>query len=202
MAAPSFLYLASRSPRRRELLTQAGIPFRLLDMEVDESVLPGESAAAYVERLARNKALEGWRILSVSEAKEFAPVLAADTTVAQGTDILGKPETPEQALQMLMQLQGQVHYVHTGVALCFDDRVETRVVTTTVRFSEFTQDTAKRYIATGEPMDKAGAYGIQGFGGVLVEGIEGSYSNVVGLPVQETVELTRLFNVPYWQTLD
>ena len=134
MAAPSFLYLASRSPRRRELLTQAGIPFRLLDMEVDESVLPDESAVAYVERLARNKALEGWRILSVSETKELAPVLAADTTVALGTNILGKPETPEQALQMLMQLQGQMHYVHSGVALCCDGRMETRVVTTNCIF--------------------------------------------------------------------
>ncbi|MTI14826.1 Maf family protein [Sansalvadorimonas verongulae] len=199
MAAPSFLYLASRSPRRRELLNQAGVPFRLLDMEVDETVLAGESAVAYVERLARNKATKGWRILSVSKSKELAPVLAADTTVALATDILGKPESPEQAVDMLMQLQGQEHTVHTGVALCFDTKIEARVVTTMVRFGQFSQDMATRYVATGEPMDKAGAYGIQGFGGVLVAGIEGSYSNVVGLPVQETVELARLFNVPFWQ---
>ncbi|WP_281646634.1 Maf family protein [Parendozoicomonas sp. Alg238-R29] len=199
MTAPSFLYLASRSPRRRELLKQAGIPFCLLDIEVDESVLPGEPATDYVERLARKKAASAWKALSAAGVKEQAPVLAADTTVALGADIMGKPETEQQAVQMLMQLQKQVHSVHTGIALCYGGNIETRVVTTIVRFSEFSQDIAEQYVKTGEPMDKAGAYGIQGFGGVLVAGIEGSYSNVVGLPVQETVELARLFNVPFWQ---
>ncbi|MCL6268906.1 Maf family nucleotide pyrophosphatase [Sansalvadorimonas sp. 2012CJ34-2] len=204
MANVSFLYLASRSPRRRELLTQAGIPFRLVDIEIDESVLENERAADYVERLARSKAEAGWAKLQ-DTGGAAAPVLAADTTVALGGKLLGKPENEDDAVESLMHLSGQTHDVLTGIALCGDLGdgldVETQVVTTRVRFSHFSIEDARRYVATGEPMDKAGSYGIQGFGGTLVESIDGSYSNVVGLPLKETVELAGLFGVPYWQKL-
>ncbi|CAM3790333.1 Maf family protein [Parendozoicomonas haliclonae] len=193
-----YLYLASRSPRRRELLQQAGIPFRLIDIEVDESVLEDEAAADYVERLARDKARAG--VASQGEAAQSAPVLAADTTVAEGTHILGKPETPAEAVDMLMHLSGREHTVYTGIAMALGDRLESRVVATRVCFASFRRADAERYVATGEPMDKAGAYGIQGFGGVLVERIEGSYSNVVGLPVYETATLAAEFGVACWQT--
>ena len=194
----TFLYLASRSPRRRELLTQAGIPFRLLDVDVDESVLSGEPAVTYVERLARRKALAASESLK-AQGLEPAPVLAADTTVTVGADILGKPIDGEDAVKMLLQLSGKTHSVHTGVAIRFENAVETRVVSTRVCFADITAEMAERYVATGEPMDKAGSYGIQGFGGALVAGIEGSYSNIVGLPIRETVELAARYSVPFWQ---
>ena len=200
MVNGAFVYLASRSPRRRELMTQAGIPHRLLDVEVDESALPGEIAEHYVERLARSKAAAAWASL-LGRGQEPAPVLAADTTVALGDQLLGKPEHPQVAEDCLMALSGPTHRVLTGIAVCYDSQVETRVVTTRVRFKELTREQTQRYVATGEPMDKAGAYGIQGFGAALVAGIEGSDSNVVGLPLLETVELVGLFNVPYWQKL-
>ena len=198
----SFLYLASRSPRRRELLKQAGIPFRLLDVEVDESVISGESALNYVERLAQSKAIAASQsVLSQgrSQGSHPAPVLAADTTVAEGSLILGKPADTDEAINMLLHLSGKAHSVHTGIAICHGQDVKTQVVSTTVRFASLSRDMVERYVATGEPMDKAGGYGIQGFGGALVEGIEGSYSNVVGLPIRETVELVAHFGVPYWQ---
>ena len=212
MTNASFLYLASRSPRRRELLTQVGVPFRLLDIEIDESVLAEEKAADYVERLARGKAEAGWAALQKS-GQEAAPVLAADTMVALGGRLLGKPRDKQDAVESLMHLSGQLHDVLTGIALCCAPsckgngengdnlQIETRVVTTRVRFNRFSKEDALRYVETGEPMDKAGSYGIQGFGGALVAGIEGSYSNVVGLPLMETVELAGLFGVPYWQKL-
>ncbi len=196
MASALYLYLASRSPRRRELLKQAGIPFQLLDVEVDESVLSGEAARDYVERLARSKAQAASGALPASDT---VPVLAADTTVALGEVILGKPEDKEHAVTMLMSLSGRSHTVHTGIALCRGELCESLVVSTHVHFSAFSREQAIAYAATGEPLDKAGGYGIQGFGGVLVKGIEGSYSNVVGLPIKETVELADRFGVPYWQ---
>ncbi len=200
-----FLYLASRSPRRRELLRQVGIPFRLIDVEVDESPLEGEAAIDYVGRLAREKAQTAARQLSAS-GWESAPVLAADTTVALDGRILGKPVSAEDAVNMLMYLSGRKHAVHTGVALFRAgkadrvEKVEICVVTTHVCFAPFEQQEIERYVATGEPMDKAGAYGIQGYGGVLVERIEGSYSNVVGLPIRETATLAARFGIACWQT--
>ncbi len=195
-----FLYLASRSPRRRELLTQAGIPFRLLDIDVDESVQAGETASAYVERLARSKAEAGVLALRSGHSDPSAPVLAADTTVVLDGQILGKPADADEAVAMLMRLSGKEHLVLTGIALFSAERKLSQVVTTKVRFANFSQQQIKRYVATGEPMDKAGAYGIQGYGGVLVESMTGSYSNVVGLPVRETAELASQFGVSCWQT--
>ncbi len=195
-----FLYLASRSPRRRELLTQAGIPFRLLDIDVDESVLMGEAPEVYVERLARAKAKAGLLLLQQGSYGPSAPVLSADTTVALDGHILSKPADADEAVAMLMRLSGKEHLVHTGIALCSAERILSQVVTTKVRFANFSQQQIERYVATGESMDKAGAYGIQGYGGVLVESLTGSYSNVVGLPVRETAELASQFGVSCWQT--
>ncbi len=200
MAKVPFVYLASRSPRRAELLQQVGIPFQLLDTEIDESVLPDEGAADYVERLARSKAEAGWQVLKL-QGGEPAPVLAADTTVAHGCQLLGKPGNEQDAIDTLMKLSGNIHDVLTGLALFDGEQMHSRVVITRVRFERFPVAQAQRYVATGEPMDKAGSYGIQGFGSALVAGIEGSYSNVVGLPLKETVELAALFDIPYWQKL-
>lgn len=194
-----FLYLASRSPRRRELLAQIGIPFQIVDIEIDESVKAGESAMAYVERVAREKAHAGHAALMATGALP-APVLAADTTVALGSDILGKPINAEDAIVLLTRLSGREHFVHTGIALVLGEHMLSKVVTTRVQFVDITQQQIEGYVALGEPMDKAGAYGIQGYGGVLVEWIAGSYSNVVGLPIQETAELAAHFGISCWQT--
>ncbi|MCL7461467.1 nucleoside triphosphate pyrophosphatase [Pseudomonas sp. NW5] len=190
------LYLASTSPRRRELLTQIGVPYRLVAAEVDEAVRAGESPVVYVERLAREKALTG---LAALEGREGC-VLGADTCVVLEGQILGKPADRAEALAMLAALSGRVHQVLTAVAVADQRRCLSRVVTSQVRFRPLSEAECVRYWDSGEPQDKAGSYGIQGLGAVFVQHLEGSYSAVVGLPLCETADLLAQFGLACWQT--
>ncbi len=178
------LILASASPRRKEMLAKLGLDFEVQAAEVDEIPLYGESPEEFVQRAAAEKASE------ISGSQPDAWVLGADTIVVHEGAILGKPMDAGDALKLLMRLSGQMHKVLTG--FCLKRQQEnisvSRVIATDVYFSAFTEATAAAYVATGEPLDKAGAYGIQGCGGVLVKKINGSYSNVVGLPLAETIE--------------
>ena len=171
------IILASRSPRRAELLTAAGIAFEVLAADIDETPHPDEAPASYVERLAIDKAR------AVFALRPEAEVLGADTTVTIGGQILGKPTDDRDAIGMLRKLSGAVHDVHTGVAFVSSQRVRSAVETTRVWFSEMTDEDISWYVATGEPVDRAGAYAIQGLASRFIPRIEGSYSNVVGLPV-------------------
>ena len=195
------LYLASGSPRRRELLTQIGVPFSTVSAGIDETPLVNEPATAYVERLAREKARAGYKHVTASPAGDAFCVLGADTAVVLDGQILGKPVDEADALAMLMALSGREHEVLTAIALIDATRCETRVVSSAVRFRNISTQEAARYWASGEPLDKAGGYAIQGLGAVFVSGLEGSYSAVVGLPVCETAELLGHFGIPCWQTL-
>jgi septum formation protein len=180
--------LASQSPRRRELLASVGVSVEVRPSATDESVLPGESPDAYVRRLAREKAEA-----VPAEAGEL--VLAADTAVVLGREILGKPRDDADAHRMLRALSGSTHVVLTGVharvhpASGAGSRSETIAVSSAVRFISLSEERIAWYVATGEPLDKAGAYAVQGAGGSLVRGIAGSVSNVVGLPLAETLAL-------------
>lgn len=192
------LYLASRSPRRRELLHQIGIDFDTLvfrdgaraDFEVDETPLSGEAADVYVERVTRAKAELGLRI--VHERKLPArPILSADTTLELGGDIIGKPVDMADAAAILRRLSGQTHRVLTGVAINHFGRTEFVLSRSEVRFRPIDEDEIRHYVMSGEPMDKAGAYGIQGRAGLFIEHLSGSYTGVMGLPVCETGELLK-----------
>ena len=195
------LFLASGSPRRRELLTQIGVPFQVVSASIDETPLPDECPAAYVERLARAKARAGREhLLGLSVSAPFC-VLGADTAVVLDDQILGKPVDEADALSMLMALSGREHEVLTAIAILAAERCETRVVRSRVSFRTISQQEAARYWASGEPQDKAGGYAIQGLAAVFVAGLNGSYSGVVGLPVCETAELLGQFGIPCWQTL-
>ncbi|MYM64939.1 nucleoside triphosphate pyrophosphatase [Pseudomaricurvus sp. HS19] len=192
------LYLASQSPRRRELLAQIGVHIETLSVNVPEVPAAGESPEQYVCRLALEKSRAG--VLRLSElGLPGRPVLGADTIGVCAGRLLEKPVDEEDAVAMLMLMSGRDHLVHTAVALSNPGQQEIRLVTTEVRFRPFDEEVARRYWATGEPADKAGAYGIQGRGAALVEHINGSYSGVVGLPLAQTCELLDLFGVPYWQ---
>ena len=193
------LYLASGSPRRRELLAQIGVPFSAISADIDETPLSDEAPSAYVERLARGKAEAGRR--SVVSDADFC-VLGADTAVVLNGKILGKPVDEADACAMLMMLAGQEHEVLTAIAVLEGERCESRVVRSLVRFRAIDRDEALAYWASGEPRDKAGGYGIQGLGAVFVAGLNGSYSAVVGLPLCETSELLGHFGIPCWQTLN
>jgi septum formation protein len=186
---PDRLFLASTSPRRRELLAQLGLEFSVLRVDIDESRRDGEAPADYVVRLAREKAVAG-----LAAAGEGV-VVAADTTVVLGDDILGKPASQEEAMAMWSRLAGCEHRVLTGVAVGHHERIEVRVVATTVRFRPIDAAEMRAYWASGEPGDKAGGYAIQGRGAIFVTGIDGSYSNVVGLPLAETAELLARFGI-------
>ncbi|EMH4163505.1 septum formation inhibitor Maf [Pluralibacter gergoviae] len=185
----TMLYLASGSPRRQELLTQLGIRFERLVPGIEEQRQPQETAPHYVTRLAREKAQAG-----VALAARDLPVLGADTIVVLNGQVLEKPKDKEQAAVMLRQLSGQTHQVLTAVALA--DRTQTIdcQVMTEVTFRVLSEEDIADYVASGEPMDKAGAYGIQGLGGCFVRKINGSYHAVVGLPLVETYELLGNFN--------
>ncbi|MEB0104975.1 Maf family protein [Pseudomonas sp. GNP013] len=192
------LYLASGSPRRRELLTQIGVPFTVVSAAIDETPLTNESPVSYVERLARGKATAGFAVL---ETPFNACVLGADTAVIVDGRILGKPVDQADALAMLMALAGNEHEVLTAVALTEGQRCETLCVSSRVRFREIGVEEATAYWHSGEPRDKAGGYAIQGLGSVFVAGLNGSYSAVVGLPVCETAQLLSRFGIPCWQNL-
>ena len=195
------LFLASGSPRRRELLTQIGVPFNTVSAAIDETPLANESPAAYVERLAREKAQAGRLQLLKSIPDGAFCVLGADTAVVLDERILGKPVDEADALAMLMALSGRVHEVLTAIAIIDAGRCETRVVRSQVRFRNISKQEASLYWASGEPRDKAGGYAIQGLAAVFVTGLNGSYSAVIGLPVCETAELLGHFGIPCWQNL-
>lgn len=184
------LVLASNSPRRRELLAQLGVAFRVLPADIDESVGADETPQDYVLRMAMEKAL------SVATHEPGARVLGADTTVVLDDDILGKPASHGDALATLARLSGRSHQVMTGICLATPAGSHGEVVTTEVTFVTLDLETCEAYLATDEPWDKAGSYGIQGLAGAFVRAIEGSYSNVVGLPLAETWALLRRHGVP------
>lgn len=192
------LYLASGSPRRRELLTQIAVPFLTQIAPIDENALPDESPIAYVERLARAKAQAG--LAALADTAD-AVVLGADTAVVLDGRILGKPAGRDEALATLSALSGRTHQVLTAVALVSRERLESRVVTSQVTFRALAQAEIEAYWASGEPQDKAGCYGIQGLGAVFVSQLHGSYSAVVGLPLCETAGLLAEFAIPCWQSL-
>lgn len=192
------LYLASGSPRRRELLTQIGVPFFTQIVPIDESPLPDESAVAYVERLARAKAQAG--LAAVRQPHE-AVVLGADTAVVLDGRILGKPADAAEAMATLSALSGRTHQVLTAVALASQERVAARVVSSQVSFRQLQPAEIAAYWASGEPQDKAGSYAIQGLAAIFVSQLQGSYSAVVGLPLCETAELLAEFAIPCWQSL-
>jgi septum formation protein len=215
--AEDFVYLASGSPRRRELLRQIGVPFQLLGVEVDESIKPGEPALAYVTRLARAKAAAGCEKISAGTAGvaergtvagiaaaakigavRNAPVLAADTAVVFEGKILGKPAHRQDGLDMLRQLSGRTHEVLTAIAVMNARGVESRVSRSEVTFRAISVVEAQAYWDTAEPCDKAGGYAIQGLAAVFVADLRGSYSGVMGLPLYETAELLAAAAVPRW----
>lgn len=191
-ATPSpLLCLASASPRRRELLASIGVPLTACPVDIDETPIPGESAEAYVTRLAREKALAGARLSSL-------PTLGSDTAVVLDGAILGKPEGPAHAAAMLRSLAGREHRVLTAVAVTGPAGLLDACVATTVAMREISDDEIAAYWASGEPADKAGGYAIQGRAAVFVEHIAGSHSAVVGLPLFETAALLRRQGVALW----
>lgn len=192
------LILASTSPRRKELLQQIGVEFSQLKIAINEEVLPNEDPEQYVLRLAKEKATAGFQQLS-KEQQKVSVVLAADTTVVCEGQILAKPESLEHSKVILSHLSGRKHKVMTAIALQSKDTFQRQVVTTQVTFRKLTPAEIEAYWYTGEPQDKAGSYGIQGLAAIFVEGIHGSYSNVVGLPLCETAELLKQFEIPLWQ---
>ena len=191
----AILYLASASPRRRELLEQIGVAVQVVNCAVDEQVLQDEPASAYVQRVTRAKVLAG-----VAQAPAGAVVLAADTAVVLDEQILGKPTGREEALGMLRSLSGREHEVMTAVAVARGTDVRLQQVTTRVRFRSLCEGEIAAYWDSGEPRDKAGGYGIQGLGAVFVAHLAGSYSAVVGLPLMETASLLAGFGIRCWQS--
>jgi septum formation protein len=186
------IYLASRSPRRGELLGQIGIDFDVLPSDVDESVLTDEAPEHYVLRLAKEKASVCVQRLA-EQGLPLRPVLAADTTVCIDGMILGKPENDADAAAMLRRMSDRWHVVHTAVAVADKDRVEVALSSTQVELAPLSDADIEAYIASGEPRDKAGSYGIQGLAGTFIRRIEGSYSGVMGLPIYETAQLLKQF---------
>jgi len=192
------LYLASQSPRRRALLAQIGVDFEPLPLDLEESPQAGEAPADYVQRLARDKALAGWRELQ-AQGLTPKPVLGADTLGVCEGQILEKPQSQAHGAEMLRLMSGRSHKVMTAVAVCDQHQLKHCLVSTLVQFRPLTEAEIQTYWRTGEPRDKAGAYAIQGLGGVFVERIEGSYSAVVGLPLAQTTELLAAFGVSWWR---
>ncbi len=190
------LFLASASPRRRELLAQIAVPCVTQIASIDETPLPAEPAAVYVERLALEKARAGLRALG---EPADAVVLGADTAVVLDGRILGKPADFAESREMLLSLSGRSHQVMTAVALVGVGRESSRVVTSEVGFRTLGEAEIEAYWASGEPCDKAGSYGIQGLAAVFVNRVQGSYSAVVGLPLCETAEMLGQFGIACWQ---
>jgi septum formation protein len=196
------IYLASRSPRRRELLKQIGVNFELLLLredprrggDVDETPLADEPPDAYALRVASTKADFAARQIMQRSLPQH-PVLAADTTVVLDGRILGKPVDAGDAIQMVQALSGREHQVITAVAMARKEQLETRLSVSNVRFREISEFDIRRYITSGEPLDKAGAYAIQGRAAVFITRIEGSYSGIMGLPLAETADLLQRFGI-------
>ena len=202
LAGIASIYLASRSPRRRELLNQIGIAHEVLTTritaerspDVNEDPLPGESPRDYVKRVCRAKVESGWMRV-IQRKLVLRGVLAADTTVCIGDEIIGTPADAAEAAEFLARLSGREHEVLTAIAFKFGERMEAELSVTAVRFRELGRSEIARYVATGEPMDKAGAYAIQGRAGAFITEIRGSYSGVMGLPLYETAMLLRRFGI-------
>lgn len=193
---PNTIYLASASPRRREILVSLGFQPVLLTAEIDETALPGEAVADYVVRMARQKNAAA-RQLAVQRGLALAqPLLSADTVVALDNAILGKPRDAAHARELLESLSGREHQVWTAVCVSLGGQTLEAAQRSDVRFKELSAQEIAAYIASGEPLDKAGAYGIQGIGGVFVAHLSGSFSGVMGLPVFETVQLLRQLGSP------
>ncbi|CAH1386186.1 Maf family protein [Candidatus Nitrotoga sp. M5] len=203
MIPHSRVYLASQSPRRRELLKQIGINFETLllrsslsrKMDVDETPRKNESPEAHVQRVCQEKVSAGW-IFQRSRNLFPLPVLAADTSVILDGKIIGKPQDREQAVATLRVLSGRQHHVLSAVAVSFEERTEMRLSVSKVTMAKLTEERIRRYILTSEPLDKAGAYAIQGHAAVFIQHIDGSYSGVMGLPLFETAELLQIFGYP------
>ena len=189
LPTPPLLVLSSRSPRRAAVLAQLGLAFEISPVDLDERPLPGEVPASMAERLAREKARRG--------ASPRAISLGFDTLVSHQGEILGKPATEDDACRMLVGLAGEEHEVFTGVAAATPERIESVVERTRVRFRPFSREEAAAYVSTGEPMDKAGAYGIQGAGAALVASVEGDFFNVMGFPIQGFQSLLARFGWRY-----
>lgn len=197
------IYLASRSPRRRELLKQIGVAFELLlvredlrrGVDVDETPLPDESAGIYALRIARAKAAIALAQIAQRGLPQ-KPVLAADTTIVFEDRIIGKPEDGKDAALILRSLSGREHQVLTAVAVALRDQIETQISVSSVWFRELSDAEIRRYIASGEALDKAGAYAVQGRAASFVTRIDGSYSGIMGLPLAETADLLQRFNIP------
>jgi septum formation protein len=197
------IYLASQSPRRRELLKQIGINFEMLlmrsdprrNLEVDETPHADEQPESYVRRICRAKAEAGYGVLRLRNLPPF-PVLAADTTVTLDGKIFGKPDNAEHAATMLRQLSGREHQVLSAVGIALEEHIEVALSTSTVRFVTLSEERIRRYLHTREYTDKAGGYAIQGQAGAFIEHLTGSYSGVMGLPLFETVQLLQRFDYP------
>lgn len=190
-SAPPRLVLASQSPRRAELIGRLGLEFETVPADIDESYLHGETPPQHAERLAREKALK------IAADRADALVIGSDTIVVIDGEVLGKPRDRAHAIEMLTRLSGREHEVCTGVAVAHKGRVESELERVRVRFRTLDGRAAEQYVSTGEPMDKAGAYGIQGFGSALVQGIDGDYFSVMGLPVVRMLELIERFGWRY-----
>ena len=191
------VYLASGSPRRSELLTQIGVSFDKLSLDVDETRIENEQPLAYVKRTAQAKAQAGWN--SVIQAEQ-RPVIGADTAVVIGQDVLGKPKTQVEAKAMLQRLSGSQHEVLTAVSLRDEYQLRTKVSHNKVTFAAMTEAEIDWYIATGEGTDKAGSYAVQGLAALFIQQIVGSYSGIMGLPLRETMELlTEVGSNPHEQ---
>jgi septum formation protein len=197
------IFLASRSPRRRELLQQIGVRFESLlfregaraDADTDEAVKPGEDPDTYVRRIARAKADAAWQRVTMRRGLQKKPALVADTTVALANEILGKPADRADAGRILTLLSGTQHRVLTAVAITFEGRVEMAVSESLVTFAVIDAERIEAYVKTGEPFDKAGAYAVQGRAAAFIERIEGSYTGIMGLPLYETTRLLAKFGI-------
>ncbi len=183
------IILASQSPRRAELLGRTIKDFRVVVSEVSEELPEGISPGDAVEMLCLRKAE------AVASSNPDALVIGSDTVVALGDKILGKPESADHAAEILRELSGREHVVYTGVAICAGGKSESFISSTAVKFYELSEELISAYVADGEPMDKAGAYGIQGLGGLLVEGIKGDYFTVMGLPMAELYRVLKTYPV-------
>ena len=179
------LILASQSPRRALLLEMLGLRFATMPADIDETWLASEDPVAHAERLAREKTQE------IARREPHAAIIGSDTVVIVDGDLLGKPRDDADAVAMLMRLQGREHTVATGIAVYYEGQLRSGVERVGVRFRAFDEETARAYVATREPMDKAGAYGIQGYGATLVEAVRGDYFAVMGLPVCRMILLLR-----------
>lgn len=192
------IYLASNSPRRKALLQELGVAFIHLESEIDETVLPNETAQAYCMRIAQAKNVAAQAVRSNQNLTDL-PILTADTTVSIGHHILGKPNDEADAKAMLKQLSGKTHQVFTALCLSGQGKLFSCLQTNNVEFKPLSDKEIDAYVATGIPLDKAGAYGIQGIGGSFIKHLSGSFTGVMGLPLYETSELLRQSGIYRWE---